>query len=121
METFVCRRCNLGASSALGDELDIASLLLVAFLIACTAFFVASEFAIVKVRSSRIDQLVNEGNRRAVAAKKVISNLDGYLSANQLGITLTSLGLGWLGEPTVARMLLPLFERLHLSESVSHF
>ncbi len=117
----MCRRCNLGASSALGDELDIASLLLVAFLIACTAFFVASEFAIVKVRSSRIDQLVNEGNRRAVAAKKVISNLDGYLSANQLGITLTSLGLGWLGEPTVARMLLPLFERLHLSESVSHF
>jgi CBS domain containing-hemolysin-like protein len=95
-------------------------LLLVALLIACTAFFVASEFAIVKVRSSRIDQLVSEGNKRAIAAKKVISNLDGYLSANQLGITITSLGLGWLGEPTVERMLTPLFERIHLLESVSH-
>ncbi|KYD12932.1 hypothetical protein B4168_2816 [Anoxybacillus flavithermus] len=91
-----------------------------ALLIACTAFFVASEFAIVKVRSSRIDQLVNEGNKRAIAAKKVISNLDGYLSANQLGITMTSLGLGWLGEPTVERILMPLFERIHLSESLSH-
>lgn len=91
-----------------------------ALLIACTAFFVASEFAIVKVRSSRIDQLVSEGNKRAIAAKKVISNLDGYLSANQLGITITSLGLGWLGEPTVERMLTPLFERIHLLESVSH-
>ena len=91
-----------------------------ALLIACTAFFVASEFAIVKVRSSRIDQLVSEGNKRAIAAKKVISNLDGYLSANQLGITITSLGLGWLGEPTVERMLTPLFERIHLLESFSH-
>jgi CBS domain containing-hemolysin-like protein len=95
-------------------------LLVVALLIACTAFFVASEFAIVKVRSSRIDQLVSEGNKRAIAAKKVISNLDGYLSANQLGITITSLGLGWLGEPTVERILTPFFERLHLSESISH-
>ncbi|BDG33390.1 membrane protein [Parageobacillus thermoglucosidasius] len=94
--------------------------MIVALLIACTAFFVASEFAIVKVRSSRIDQLVNEGNKRAIAAKKVISNLDGYLSANQLGITMTSLGLGWLGEPTVERILMPLFERIHLSESLSH-
>lgn len=93
---------------------------MVALLIACTGFFVASEFAIVKVRSSRIDQLISEGNKRAVAAKKVISNLDGYLSANQLGITITSLGLGWLGEPTVERLLMPLFERIHLSESLSH-
>ncbi|AEH49167.1 hemolysin family protein [Parageobacillus thermoglucosidasius] len=100
--------------------MDIVNLLIVALLIACTAFFVASEFAIVKVRSSRIDQLVNEGNKRAIAAKKVISNLDGYLSANQLGITMTSLGLGWLGEPTVERILMPLFERIHLSESLSH-
>ncbi|MED4970864.1 HlyC/CorC family transporter [Geobacillus sp. NFOSA3] len=100
--------------------MDIVNLLVVALLIACTAFFVASEFAIVKVRSSRIDQLVSEGNKRAIAAKKVISNLDGYLSANQLGITITSLGLGWLGEPTVERILTPLFERIHLSESISH-
>jgi CBS domain containing-hemolysin-like protein len=93
---------------------------MVALLIALTGFFVASEFAIVKVRSSRIDQLISEGNKRAVAAKKVISNLDEYLSANQLGITITSLGLGWLGEPTVERLLFPLFEKFHLSESLSH-
>jgi CBS domain containing-hemolysin-like protein len=93
---------------------------MVALLIALTGFFVASEFAIVKVRPSRIDQLISEGNKRAVAAKKVISNLDEYLSANQLGITITSLGLGWLGEPTVERLLFPLFERFHLSESLSH-
>jgi CBS domain containing-hemolysin-like protein len=99
--------------------LDIASLFLVAVFIACTAFFVASEFAIVKVRSSRIDQLVSEGNKRAIAAKKVISNLDGYLSATQLGITITSLALGWLGEPTVEHILTPLFERFRLSESLA--
>jgi CBS domain containing-hemolysin-like protein len=99
--------------------LDIANLFLVAVLIACTAFFVASEFAIVKVRSSRIDQLVSEGNRRALAAKKVISNLDGYLSATQLGITITSLALGWLGEPTVEHILTPLFEHFRLSESLA--
>jgi CBS domain containing-hemolysin-like protein len=93
---------------------------MVALLIALTGFFVASEFAIVKVRSSRIDQLISEGNKRAVAAKKVISNLDEYLSANQLGITITSLGLGWLGEPTVERLLFPLFEKFHLSESLVH-
>nr|WP_111645064.1 hemolysin family protein [Anoxybacillus vitaminiphilus] len=100
--------------------MEIFNLFMVALLIALTGFFVASEFAIVKVRSSRIDQLISEGNKRAVAAKKVISNLDEYLSANQLGITITSLGLGWLGEPTVERLLFPLFEKIHLSESLSH-
>ncbi|MBB5325290.1 CBS domain containing-hemolysin-like protein [Anoxybacillus tepidamans] len=100
--------------------MDIFSLLMVALLIAITGFFVASEFAIVKVRVSRIDQLISEGNKRAIAAKKVISNLDEYLSANQLGITITSLGLGWLGEPTVERILLPLFERFHVSPSLAN-
>lgn len=100
--------------------MDIFSLLMVALLIAITGFFVASEFAIVKVRASRIDQLISEGNKRAIAAKKVISNLDEYLSANQLGITITSLGLGWLGEPTVERILLPLFERFHVSPSLAN-
>ncbi len=80
----------------------------------------ASEFAIVKVRSSRIDQLIAEGNRSAVAAKKVITHLDEYLSACQLGITITALGLGWLGEPTFEVMLRPLFDQLALNESVSH-
>lgn len=100
--------------------LDILiNLLLVALLIGLTAFFVASEFAIVKVRGSRIDQLVSEGNQTAVAAKRVISHLDEYLSACQLGITITSLGLGWLGEPTIETLLHPLFEKFNLNPSIS--
>ncbi|WP_173108065.1 hemolysin family protein [Bacillus sp. KH172YL63] len=95
------------------------NLFLVALLIALTAFFVASEFAIVKVRSSRIDQLVSEGNQTAIAAKKVISHLDEYLSACQLGITITALGLGWLGEPTIETLLHPVFERIELSPSIT--
>ncbi len=92
---------------------------MVAILIALTAFFVATEFAIVKIRTTRLDQLVTEGNTKAVAARKVVGNLDEYLSACQLGITITALGLGWLGEPTVEHLLHPLFVELDLSESVS--
>ena len=83
-------------------------------LIALTAFFVASEFAIVKVRKTRIDQLVLEGNKKAVKAQKLVNNLDEYLSACQLGITMTALGLGWIGEPTFQVMLTPLFDYLNL-------
>jgi CBS domain containing-hemolysin-like protein len=100
--------------------LIITNLLLVALLIALTGFFVATEFAIVKVRSSRIDQLVSEGKKGAEAAKHVTSHLDEYLSACQLGITITSLGLGWLGEPTVEAMLHPLFQKWDLNPSLSH-
>ncbi|MGE7604561.1 hemolysin family protein [Peribacillus sp. NPDC097675] len=95
-------------------------LLAVALLIALTAFFVASEFAIVKVRSSRINQLIEEGNNNALSAKRVISHIDEYLSACQLGITVTALGLGWLGEPTVEAILEPLFHRWGVEQSVSH-
>ncbi|APH05545.1 hemolysin family protein [Bacillus weihaiensis] len=99
--------------------MDIVNLLLVAILIALTGFFVASEFAIVKIRSSRIDQLIAEGNKKAVAAKKVIDNLDEYLSACQLGITITALGLGWLGEPTIEHLLTPIFNQYSLPSSIS--
>ncbi|ALF10937.1 hemolysin family protein [Parageobacillus thermoglucosidasius] len=101
--------------------MEIVNLLMVGILIALTAFFVASEFAIVKVRSTRIDQLIAEGNRNARAAKRVISNLDEYLSACQLGITITALGLGWLGEPTVEHLLHPVFKQMNLNESVASF
>lgn len=93
---------------------------MIAILIALTAFFVASEFAIVKVRSTRIDQLIEEGKANALPAKRVISNLDEYLSTCQLGITITALGLGWLGEPTVERILLPVFTQFNVPDSVSH-
>jgi CBS domain containing-hemolysin-like protein len=95
-------------------------LMIIGLLIAFTAFFVASEFAMIKVRSTRIDQLISEGNRRAQAAKKVISNLDGYLSATQIGITVTSLILGWLGEPTIRELLSPFFKWIQLPVSLIH-
>jgi len=90
-----------------------------AVLIALTAFFVASEFAIVKIRSTRINQLVAEGHPRALNAKKVVSNMDEYLSACQLGITITALGLGMLGEPTVKLMLAPLLANFDITPSVA--
>ncbi|MEW9050169.1 MAG: hemolysin family protein [Neobacillus sp.] len=96
------------------------NLLVIALLIALTAFFVATEFAIVKVRVSRIDQLIAEGRKGAISAKKVVTHLDEYLSACQLGITITALGLGWLGEPTVEKLLHPLFEHFEISESLTH-
>lgn len=92
----------------------------IAILIALTAFFVASEFAIIRIRSSRVDQLIEEGNSKAVSAKKVISNLDEYLSACQLGITITALGLGWLGESTLERIFRPFFEVINLPKSMAH-
>ncbi|XXM73045.1 hemolysin family protein [Lysinibacillus sphaericus] len=96
------------------------NLLLIALLIALTAFFVATEFAIVKVRGSKIDQLVAEGRKGSMAAKKVVTHLDEYLSACQLGITITALGLGWLGEPTVEKILHPLFAYMELNETLTH-
>ncbi|NYE06781.1 CBS domain containing-hemolysin-like protein [Bacillus niacini] len=99
--------------------MTIINLIVIAILIAFTAFFVSFEFAIVKIRSTRIDQLVSEGNKKAIAAKKIITNLDEYLSACQLGITVTALGLGWLGEPTVEHILHPLFTHLNIPESAA--
>ena len=83
-------------------------LLLAAFLVLLNAFFVAAEFAIVKVRSTRVQELVREGVRGSTAVQGAIDNLDAYLSATQLGITLASLGLGWIGEPAFASLVAPL-------------
>jgi CBS domain containing-hemolysin-like protein len=86
--------------------LEIAGVLLI---VALNGFFVATEFAIVKVRSTQIEQLVQKGSKRAGIAYNVITHLDAYLSATQLGVTMTSLALGWVGEPYVADLLFPLF------------
>ncbi|MGO0061304.1 hemolysin family protein [Brevibacillus fluminis] len=95
------------------------NLLLVAFLVILNGFFVAAEFALVKVRHTRLAQLVNEGNSRAVYAQKVTQKLDGYLSACQVGITLASLGLGWVGEPAIAHMIVePLLGNFHLPDYI---
>jgi CBS domain containing-hemolysin-like protein len=95
------------------------NLFLVALLILLTAFFVATEFAIIRLRSSRVDQLIQEGRNHALAVRRVQSNLDGYLSACQLGITITALGLGWLGEPTVEKLLHPVFDAFGLGPDAS--
>lgn len=94
-------------------------LFLILFLIALSAFFVATEFSMIRIRPSRVDQLVMEGRKNALAVRKVINNLDGYLSSCQLGITMTSLVLGWLGEPTVERLLHPLFAWLGLNAAIT--
>src|ERR1044072_1547969 len=80
-------------------------LLAVLLLVAANGFFVAAEFALVGVRSSRIETLANQGSRTAKRLMQLLQNLNAYLSACQLGITLASLGLGWIGEPAIARLL----------------
>jgi CBS domain containing-hemolysin-like protein len=88
---------------------------LVLFFVLLNAFFVAAEFAIVKVRSTQLDALVEEGNATAIVARKALRNLDGYLSATQLGITLASIALGMVGEPYVARVIQPLMWKLGIT------
>ncbi|MGM9951014.1 MAG: hemolysin family protein, partial [Lysinibacillus sp.] len=90
-------------------------------LLALTAFFVATEFAIVKVRQSRIDQLVAEGKAGSLAAKNVTTHLDEYLSACQLGITVTALGIGMVGESTFEFILHPLFESIGIPTDYIHW
>lgn len=87
----------------------VINLILVLILVFCNAFFVVSEFAIVKIRRTRLEELAHTGSKRAKIALKISEHLNTYLSATQLGITLASLGLGWLGEPAVSRLLENLF------------
>lgn len=95
-----------------GNDIIIVALklLLVLVLVALNGFFVAAEFAIVKIRDTQLVGLVAAGNRRAKMARVLLSNLDASLSATQLGITLASLGLGWVGEPVFASLLAPAME-----------
>ncbi|MFQ5771210.1 MAG: CNNM domain-containing protein [bacterium] len=94
---------------------------LIFFFVFLNGFFVAAEFAIVKVRGSRIEQRVVEGVFTAKIAKKILENLDAYLSACQVGITFASLALGWIGEPFLARQLEPVFNFLGIkSEALLH-
>ncbi|MCW5924838.1 MAG: HlyC/CorC family transporter [Saprospiraceae bacterium] len=92
------------------------------FLVALNGFFVAAEFAIVKVRYSQIELSAQKGNRLAGLAQNMLNHLDAYLSATQLGITLASLGLGWIGEPVVSKLLLSIFHAVgvELSPDLAH-
>lgn len=93
-------------------------LLAVLLLVAANGFFVASEFALVTVRRTRIDQLVAEGKPLARAVRRAISDIDAYIAATQLGITMASIGLGWIGEPALVGLLEPWVRRVPLFEGL---
>lgn len=90
----------------------IVNLLVIVLLLFANGFFVASEFALVSVRQTRMQQLANEGNKTAQIATKALKTLDRYIAATQLGITIASIGLGWVGEATLAKLIHPLFDFL---------
>ena len=106
----------------MNDTLEIIlKLLLVVFLVFLNGFFVAAEFAIVKIRDTQLEPLVVKGHRRAGIARRIVANLDAALSATQLGITLASLGLGWVGEPAFAKLLEPMMQWLNIeSKELQH-
>lgn len=93
-----------------------ANLLLIIILVAMNGFFVAAEFTIVKVRPSQLEMLIQEGSARARYAKQLVEHMDVSLSVTQLGITLVSLALGWVGEPFLAELLMPVFKAFGLAE-----
>lgn len=99
---------------------DIINLIIIILLVLMNGFFVASEFAIVKLRGSRLETLIYEGNLKAKYCKSIKQDLNSYLSACQLGITLASLGLGWIGEPTISRIIAPIFSYFKLNETTLH-
>ena len=98
-------------NAVISDALKIAAVLA---LVLFNGFFVAAEFALVKIRDTQLDMLILKGNRRARVARQIIGDLNSYLSATQLGITVASLGLGWLGQPVFVSFLSPLLALLNV-------
>src|ERR1700730_10384359 len=115
----------VSASSEVDAELGssgsiLFNLLIILLLVFLNGFFVASEFALVKVRSTQLDAL-EEADKKVALARRVTSHLDAYLSATQLGITLASLALGWIGEPYLARLIRPVLIDVGMtSETIVH-
>ncbi|MBN9435800.1 hemolysin family protein [Bosea sp. (in: a-proteobacteria)] len=95
-----------------GSMFDIIGILAVLFLVAANGFFVAAEFSLVSVRRSRVTELVAAGRMNATALQVAVDNLDANLAATQLGITISSLALGWVGEPALAHLIEPLLQSL---------
>jgi len=111
------------AATVPGGSLDlspITGMLLGLFLVALNGFFVAAEFALVKVRSTQLDARISKGDWRAHRARHLVAHLDRYLSATQLGITLASIALGWVGEPAFSWLMKPMVSTLGLSEEATH-
>ncbi|CAN7474882.1 hemolysin family protein [Bosea sp. LjRoot9] len=105
-----------------GSMPDLIGILAVLVLVAANGFFVAAEFSLVAVRRSRVTELVNAGKTNAGALKRAVDNLDANLAATQLGITISSLALGWIGEPALAHLIMPLLNALpgSLATASSH-
>jgi CBS domain containing-hemolysin-like protein len=99
----------------------IVSLLIAVLLLAANAFYVAAEFALVKSRGFRIDAMAEQNRFGARLLKQMMGNIEAYLACCQLGITMASLGLGWVGEPTVAALLTPFMSELGMSDATLHF
>src|SRR6476661_11237353 len=91
-------------------------------LVFANGFFVAAEFSIVTVRKTRVDQMIAEGHRGARAVRRAVTSPDRYIASTQLGITIASLGLGWMAEPTLAATIEPIFGFLpaHLAATTAH-
>ncbi|HJY64584.1 MAG TPA: hemolysin family protein [Ignavibacteria bacterium] len=103
----------------MSDSGILGQLIFIFILIAVNALFVLSEYAIVRVREIELDTLIKQGSRRAKLAKEVISRLDKYISATQLGITFVNLLIGWIGEDVFVRILNPVFDSIGLNDSVA--
>ena len=99
--------------------LDALMVVFALFLVALNGLFVAAEFGLVKIRSTQVDGLAREGRTSAGLLKKATDKLDSYLSVCQLGITISSLGLGWIGEPAFKHLLEPLFITLSVPDGVT--
>src|SRR5262245_43264167 len=97
------------------------NLLIAILLLAANAFFVAAEFALVKSRGFRVNALAEQNRFGARLVQRMLANIEAYLACCQLGITMASLGLGWVGEPTVSALLEPLLVPLGMRENALHF
>src|SRR5580698_3450529 len=102
----------MGVTTPVMQALRILAILAI---VLANGFFVAAEFAFVKLRDTQLDPLILRGHRRARLARHILQNLTSYLSATQLGITIASLGLGWISEPVFTALLRPLLDgaRVH--------
>ena len=119
----VARKLRCRIVPGLEDPISTAlSLFAVAVLVLLNGFFVATEFALVSVRRTRVQQLAAEGDRRATAVLDRLNHLDTYIAATQLGITIASLALGWLGEPAIGTLIEPVVHALPIAigETLSH-
>jgi putative hemolysin len=112
--------CEVAMPTANSFWIDIAGLLAILLLVAANGFFVAAEFSLVAVRRSRVTQLVAEGQRRARALSKALDHLDANLAATQLGITISSLALRWIGEPALAHLIQPFLSALGSFAEAAH-